>query len=192
METKETNEIIYSKNVLSFLAVSVEFCHFLERDAEVLRNEWVSKILRILPLIYAKGLTLPEVDLIHEELPPTFVREEDYSRVANRVSAIMGDEDTYLDVFMDEMKYSDRPISAFVSENVADLYQDIRNFVSVYQFELTNQMQDALYICRENFFLYWGQKLVNVLRPLHALMCRDDEIDSGEEMENLNMEELWD
>ncbi len=192
MEKEETSQIAYHKNVIEFVAVAAELCHFLENEAVLPRKEWVERMLRLLPLLYVKALLLPEAEMLNEEMPPIFVREEDYTRVANRIAEVMGEEDIYLDVFVDEMKYSDRPISAFVSENLADLYQDVRNFVSVYQFELTNQMQDALAICRENFILYWGQKLVNVLRPLHALKCRSEEIGTDEETDNNNIEELWD
>ena len=73
---------------------------------------------------------------------------------------------------MEEMKYSDTPVSAFVSECIADIYQDIRDLVSDLQFELTEQMNDALYRCMEHFHTYWGQRLVNVLRPLHAINSR--------------------
>jgi hypothetical protein len=62
--------------------------------------------------------------------------------------------------------------------------------VSVYQFELTDQMNDALHICKENFRLVWGQKLVNVLRPLHAL--RSGEPESAAEENDVNREDLWD
>lgn len=192
MAKEEVTQIAYHKDVIEFVAVAAELCHFLESEEEMERMEWVERMLRLLPLLYLKALMLPEVEVVNEELPPTFVREEDYLWMASRISEVMGEEDIYLDVFVDEMKYSDRPISAFVSENLADLYQDIRNFVSVYQFELTNQMQDALAICRENFLLYWGQKLVNVLRPLHAFKCRVAESGTDEDAENLNMDELWD
>ncbi len=87
------------------------------------------------------------------------------------------------------MEYSDTPVTAFISENIADIYQDIRNFVSVYQFELTGQMNDALYNCTENFYSYWGQKLVNTLRPLHAL--KSEKAMLPEENEPFNEEEPW-
>jgi len=101
----------------------------------------------------------------------------------------MGDENAYLDVFVDDMKYSDTPVSAFISENIADIYQDVRNFVSVYQYELTEQMNDALHVCINNFRDYWGQKLVNSLRPLHALKYSESEAVNDDE---INREVLWD
>jgi len=190
METADINKIVYDKSVIDFVTVAVEFCVFLEKEEQSPRTEWIDRMLKILPLLYVKASLLPDTLASDEEPPATFVREEDYSRVANRIAEVMGEEDTYLDVFIDDMKYSDRPISAFVSENIADIYQDVRNFISVYQFELTDQMNDALYLCSENFRLFWGQKLVNVLRPLHAL--KSSEREHADEEGNLKGTSLWD
>lgn len=192
MEKSDSSPIVYDKSVIDFVTVAVEFCAFLENEEPLPRAEWIDRMLKMLPLLYVKASLLPEIPPTDQEPPAAFVREEDYSRVATRIAEVMGEEDTYLDVFVDDMKYSDQPVAAFVSENIADLYQDIRNFVSVYQLELTGQMQDALCICRENFFLYWGQKLVNVMRPLHALKCSEAENETGAGMEDLNGEALWD
>ncbi len=189
MEQIENDKIIYDKNVIDFVTVSVEFCAILEGDQILPRIEWIDRMLKILPLLYLKASLLPETEISLGAIPEIFVQEEDYTRVELRVSEIMGEEDTYLDVFIEDMKYSDRPISAFISENIADIYQDIRNFISVYQFELTNQMESALEICTNNFKSYWGQKLLNVLRPLHALLSK--ETDATYEG-FLNQEEEWD
>ena len=43
----------------------------------------------------------------------------------------MAEEDIYLEVFLEDMKYSDTPISASVSENLADLYQEFFNLIDV-------------------------------------------------------------
>jgi hypothetical protein len=191
MARKKTNEIIYSTPVIDFVTVAVEFCAFLENEEERPRQEWLETIVRLLPLIYLKATLLPEVVSINEESLQTFVREEDYARVAEKIALLLGEDDTYLDVFVEDMKYSDTPISAFISENIADIYQDVRNFVSVYQYELNEQMNDALYVCRDNFRSYWGQKLVNVLRPLHSLLYTDSEQLDDEE-EDINLYDSWD
>ncbi|HHU96889.1 MAG: DUF5063 domain-containing protein [Bacteroidota bacterium] len=173
MDRKDNHAIIYDKQVIEFMAVAVEFCSLLEKDVAPKREEWVDKMVKLLPLLYLKAWLLPEtVPTFNEELP-AFVKEEDYHRVAHTVENVMGDENVYLDVFVEEMRYSDTPVTSFVSEAIADIYQDVRNLVSVYQFELTAQMNDALYVCKVHFFTYWGQKLVNVLRPLHALKSRE-------------------
>ena len=79
----------------------------------------------------------------------------------------MGEQDDYLDVFVEDMKYSDRPILRTVSEELADIYQDIKNFAYAYKIGTDETMQATLSACNENFKTYWGQKLVNVMRALH-------------------------
>lgn len=165
----DIDKIVYDKSVIDFVTIAVELCIFLEEENPPPREEWTDRILKLLPLLYVKALLLPETVATGEELPEQFVSEAVYYSVANRILEVMGEEDVFLDVFVEDMKYSDTPVSSNISENIADIYQDLRDFVSIYQYGLTSTMNDALYYCKENFFLYWGQKLVNVLRPLHAL-----------------------
>lgn len=192
MEKSEIGQIVYDKRVIDFVTIAVEVCVFLEKEELPPRAESVDKLLKLLSLLYVKALLLPETIASDDDFTGSFVKEEDYLRVSNAIARVMGEEDVYLDVFMEDMKYSDTPVSSFISENIADIYQDIRNFVSVYQLGLTAQMNDALYLCEENFRLYWGQKLVNVLRPLHALKYVDlsDEDDLNNDV--LEDELLWD
>ena len=173
--SKTNTNIVYSKPVIDFVTVGVEFCAMLENDEVVARTEWLAKMTRLLPMLYLKAALLPDTIAMDENgLAEAFVREDDYARVAGRVAAIMGEEDVYLDVFVEDMKYSDTPVSAFISENIADIYQDVRNFVSVYQYEIADQMLEALAAAIANFKNYWGQKLVNVLRPMHTLQYAEN------------------
>lgn len=192
MSTIDSDNIIYSPSAIELVTVGVEFCAFIENESLVDREEWISKMLHILPLLYIKTSQLPEIIQINEELPETFVKEEDYARVTTNIASIIGEEDVYLDVFIEDMKYSDRPISSFVSEDIADIYQDIRNLISVYQYKLDEQMNDALFVCQQHFKTYWGQKLVNVIRPLHSILYNEDENEDFSDETEINMEDLWD
>ena len=55
-------------------------------------------------------------------------------------------------------------------------------------------MNDALFVCQQHFKTYWGQKLVNVIRPLHSILYNEDENEdfSDETETEINMEDLWD
>ncbi len=172
MTSSNDNNIVYAPVTLDFVTVGVEFCSFLEKMEVKSRTEWAKTMLRILPLLYVKATLLPSVEVIGDQMAEVFVKEQDYMLIANQVASVLAEEDVYLDVFVEDMKYSDRPVSSFVSEDIADIYQDIRNFVSVYQHGLEETMVFALNDIAENFRAYWGQKLVNVLRPLHALVYK--------------------
>lgn len=186
MERTDIEKTVYDKNVIDFVTIAVEICLFLEKNESQSRGEWIDRILKMLPLLYVKALLLPDTNIPEEDPPAGFVQEEDYWRVTQSVVDKMGDEDDYLDVFTDEMKYSDTPVIMHVSEDIADIYQDIRNFVTVYQYGVSERMNDALWQCKMNFIHFWGQKLVNVMRPLHALKC-DDML-----TEEFNQELTWD
>ena len=85
------------------------------------------------------------------------------------LAEIMGDRDDYLDVFVQDMVYSDTPIKKDISEDLADIYQDIKNFISVFKLGLNATMHDSVTVCRNNFELFWGQTLVNTMRALHEV-----------------------
>lgn len=115
--------------------------------------------------------------------PETFVTEGDYERVRCAIAALMGEKDDYLDVFLDDMVYSDTPIKQNISENLADIYQPLKDFICVYQLGFDQTMNDALVICREHFAEFWGQRLVNVMRALHEVRY-SKQTDTDEEAED--------
>lgn len=191
MINSHINQIVYGPVTLDFVTVSVEFCSFLEKTEMSSRSEWIKTLAKILPLLYVKATLLPDIDAVNDDYLETFVSEQDYLYVSNKVSSMLGGNDVYLDVFIDDMKYSDRPVSSFISEDIADIYQDIRNFISIYQHGMEESMISALKVCTDNFRLLWGQKLVNVLRPLHSLIYKsDDDISFDDNIEE--EDNLWD
>ena len=94
---------------------------------------------------------------------------------------LLAQYDTYLDVFVAEMKYSDTPVTKSISEDLADIYQDVKNFVMQFQVGINETMHDAILECREHFRLYWGQTLVNTLRALHELEYNTPDDDANDE-----------
>ena len=98
MESPDRGKIVFDRSVIDFVTVAVEFCAFLENEEKMPRSKWVDRMLKILPILYVKALLSPDVISSDEDLPATFVREEDYNRVASSVANIMGEENVYLDV----------------------------------------------------------------------------------------------
>ncbi len=182
---KKDSEVIFQRNVVEFVTVAAEFCKFLEQAETTPRNTFVDTSLKILPLLYLKAEMLPACERMGEDDLETFVTEDAYEVLRMNIAGIMAEKDDYLDVFVSEMKYSDQPIRKFISEELADIYQDIRDFIFVFQLGLNETMHDALAVCQENFKLYWGQKLVNALRALHDAKYNgnndDDEEDDDED-----------
>ena len=164
---KKESQVIFDRNVVEFVTVAAEFCKFLEQAEGMKRATFVDTSLKILPLLYLKASMMPKCEMMGEDMPENFVTEETYEIVRMNLAGILAEKDDYLDVFVSDMKYSDQPITKYISEDLADIYQDIKDFIFVFQLGLNETINDALAICQENFALYWGQKLVNTLRALH-------------------------
>ena len=179
MRMKKESQVIFDRNVAEFVTVAAEFCNYLEQAETIKRATFVDTTLKILPLLYLKAAMLPECHTIGEELPEKYVTEETYEVLRMNLAGVLAEGDTYLDVFVEDMKYSDQPITKYISEDLADIYQDIKDFIFVFQLGLNETMNDSLAICQENFRTYWGQKLVNTLRALHEVKYSqtDDEED---------------
>lgn len=178
------DKTIYSKDSIEFVTVATEFCAYLERAETLGRKEFTGTLLKLLPLLYLKATMLPAVDEDFDSEPETFVTEDSYEILRMNISSIMGELDDYLEVFEKDMVYSERPILATISENMADIYQDVRDFIFAFQVGHEDAMRQALKTCRDNFETYWGQKLVNVLRALHNVYYNnptDDEDDCHED-----------
>lgn len=156
-------------NEITFIALVNEFCQAIETAAQgsTTRNAFVASMIKLLPRIYitASDLDINAMNNIGA-IPPS-LDENHYDNVRESISHVMAAEDIYLEVFLDDMKYSDTPISASISENLADLYQEFYNLIAAIQYATSDDQSDLIGLCYENFTDYWGQSLVNVMRALH-------------------------
>ena len=167
------DHIVYSKKVIEFVTVAAETCLFLEHTSEFSKTDFVEKIVKILPLLYLNASLTDIPESVYEDIPERFVNEEDYQYVRQQVEQLLSSDDSYLEVFHPDMALSDTPIAAFVSENMADIYQELKDFAANYQLGDIDIMNDALVACLDAFGEHWGQKLLNALRALHAVRFSD-------------------
>ena len=176
---KEKDNPIYSKNTLEFATVAVEYCAFMEKAASLSRMKFVDSATKLLPILYLKASLLPSFEVGDEDLEWS-VTEDMYEAVSARIAALMGEHDSFLDTFHTDMQYSDEPIAAFISENLADVYQDLGNFVSLFRTENEEVQMLSIASCSQNFKEYWGQRLLNALKALHNVRYNQELIDEEE------------
>ena len=177
------SQVIFDKNTVEFVTVAAEYCDFLERTRDAKRGTFVDTALKILPLLYLKASMIPPCERIGEFDPETFVTEEDYELIRMAVAEVLGSKDDYLEVFLPDMVYSDTPIKKCISEDLADIYQDLKDFISVFQLGLNETMNDSLVICKEHFEEFWGQRLVNTMRALHDVKYNSADEDKEDVMD---------
>jgi hypothetical protein len=175
------DHFVYSPATIEFMTVVVETCLFLEKSIELSRKEFVEKGVNILSLLYLKTSMLEIPERSYDDETERFVTEEDYNYIKSQIEVLLGDKDTYLETFHPDMAFSDTPIAAFISENIADIYQELKDLAANYQLGETEIMNDAIATCLEAFGEHWGQKLLNALRAIHNIKYSNQGEDSEDE-----------
>ncbi|HIY35430.1 MAG TPA: DUF5063 domain-containing protein [Candidatus Paraprevotella stercorigallinarum] len=187
--SKGENEIVYSRNTVEFVTVAAEFCAFLEQSEGRKRRDFVDTMLKLLPLLYLKASLVPHVEGDEEFYPEEFVTEQDYEYLRAMLSAIMAGEDDYMDLNNQDVRFSDEPVVRSVSEDLADIYQALKNFVETYRLGVEYNMAEAVAAVAERFGLYWGQEVADVLKALHRVKYRLSESDDEDEERDTPVED---
>ncbi|MFO7620795.1 MAG: DUF5063 domain-containing protein [Bacteroidales bacterium] len=167
---------LYSGTILEFVAAANEYCKYVERASEIKGDELLKILQRLLPYIYLKASLLPDLEPFFEEENRKSVKESDWIAIHDTLRTRFGSADSYLEVFDERIRESDTPVTASLAENMADIYQDLKDFLILYHTGTNELMNDALWECRLNFENYWGQKLVNSMRAIHQFLYSGEEI----------------
>ena len=160
---------IYKDSTIAFVTAAAQTCLLIEQCAEHERDEWREQMLRLLPVLYLRTRLLEKEETMMDEEPQRFVTEEDYNFALVGVRELLGSDDAYLDVFVDNGVYTDEVQTAYISEGLADIYQELKDLAAAFQTGEEPVMHDAVVLCREAFDQHWGQKVIAVMRALHAI-----------------------
>lgn len=161
-------------NILAFIALANEYCSTLESASEAVPNEFTGSMLKLLPRIYISATDLKNSDEVASRIDEMVyiepsLDEDYYDSVRRSLEGLLGEHDTYLEVFEEDMKYSDTPIAANVSESLSDIFQVLFNFLEMVRDAPEEMILTTVAAVTIDFESYWGQVLCNVMRPLHQI-----------------------
>ncbi len=176
--------VVYSKNVLEFVTVAHEYCAFSENSDQYTKSDFIQVAIKLLPLLYLKASMLPKMERTLDEPMDTAVDEFMYTNIKDGIAGKLTAHDAFLEVFHEDIQRSETPVVAYISENFADMYQDLRNFTASYRVGVEEIMNDAVVDIEEQFRLFWGQKLLNALRALHNIFYSGDDLSDEEPAES--------
>lgn len=159
----------FAKGSIEFLTVAVEFCKFIEQAEDMQPDDFTDKLSKLLPFLYLKA-SLAQPDSAFEEPLDHSVDELTYNSVRNALEGVFGDRDRYLTASHPDIKLSDTVINASISEDVADVYQSVKNFVDLARLGDEELMDKALAECKFDFREYWGARLLNALVAIHDIV----------------------
>ncbi|MCK9613354.1 MAG: DUF5063 domain-containing protein [Bacteroidales bacterium] len=165
---KESEDMVKSKNVLEFITVANELCLFLEEIEKYDVAFIFAYLQRVLPLVYIKGSMLPDIEPVNKELTERYVTQEDWERIFNLLRNKIGKCDRFED--SEIPGNPDEADSLSISENLADIYQDLKDFLILYQKNTHTARENAVYSCRMHFGSQWGLKILNAHKSIHQMI----------------------
>jgi hypothetical protein len=178
----DTHQVVYSKNVVEFVTVASEYCSSVEHVAKIQAEANLQKMQKLLPLLYLKASMLPKTERLLDEDLEKYISELDYNVLHQKWLQLLNEYDSFYEVFDPSIQFGQETVTASISENLLDIYQDLKNFLISYSIGNEEVMNDALVECVEHFEEFWGQQLVNVLRAVHMLVYSN--ADFGKEDKN--------
>lgn len=160
------------RRLMTVTALAAEYCATLENAAQMEKDEFVDRMLDLLPRIYWEFFDISADDIVlleESDFYASYIDEDYYESVRRQIEAVIGPDDVFLETFEEDMKYSDTPIAASIAESLADIFQPLYNFISVVKDTDGDKLVEAYMQAKEDFVSYWSQTLCNVLRALNHL-----------------------
>jgi hypothetical protein len=168
---------VYSKKVIELLTVANDYCKFTDKADTYPKNEILLYLQKVLPLIYLKASLLPEIIVDDEEATEHFVTEETWENIFAAFREKLGSDDEYYYVDLHEKSHRDA-IKASLSENLADIYQDLCDFILLYQKPHKYAKENAIRDCRNLFEARTGFALVKAHMTVHYILFKETQ-DTG-------------
>ncbi|MDD2564195.1 MAG: DUF5063 domain-containing protein [Salinivirgaceae bacterium] len=160
----ETNNL-HEKTITDFITIAAEYCRAIDNLHQYSPHLFASYAVKISPLLYIKASILPDFEDYDRDLVEKFVAEEEWTKVKIRLEIIFGKHDNYIET----VGRFEENEEASISENLADIYQDLKDFTQLMAFGINDATREAVGEVKRNFTDYWGQRAVNSLKMVHAL-----------------------
>ena len=164
---------VYSRKVLEMITVANEYCLFLEKAEDYSMDELLNFLQKISPLIYLKSALLPDMEVADEDAVEHYVSEEQWEALFNILYNKFGEKDLFFFIDHHERSHND-PVKGSLAESFTDIYQDLKDFILLYQNPLKAFKENAVVECKRLFASRYGYRLVNAQAAIHCIQYPEE------------------
>jgi hypothetical protein len=176
-----TDDLTLSRNVLEMVTIADEFCRMTEDCKSLTTEAFLKSLNSFSALLYLRGTLLPAIIPEYPEANERFVTEEQWENIFNSCREKTGDYDLFY--FLSSHDPFAEPEKGSLAECVADVYQDMKDFVLLFRKPKLAARENAIAGARELFAQRWGPILVRVLSVLHSIHYNNTSQDFGEQID---------
>jgi hypothetical protein len=168
-EGNPVHNYVYSSEMLEFVKAAIGYCTFLEQLKGTEGREFISDTIKHLSGVYNTFLTTGETESLLESPGEPTVTEQEWSALFQTVSRILGPHNDILRIAHEGEFDRSELVNHTISEDLADLYQELLDFTTIFSRGMEEMMNDAAWELKMRFGEHWGAKLLRALAALHDL-----------------------
>lgn len=152
---------------IEFLTVAREYCLLIENCPKYSPEDFRKVSARMLAYLYVRASVLPEdgEEKLDGDLME-YVDEFEYQSMWSQLSEKLCDDDSYIKVV--DIRKDEEVSQGSISEDMADIYQSLKNYVLRCQMNIDDITNDAQIAVKREFTEFWGASLTNALMALHV------------------------
>jgi len=161
-------DFLIAPQTASFVKLCRRYFEYLEKMPDKKISDFWVELLRLLPELYTGISRLPQIDARYSSEVEKFVTERDYNQTFITLVTFIGALDKFTDFSDQSHPGSVKVVEASLSEMLTDIYQELKDFVLLYETGTIENMNDSIADCLDTFGLYWGVKLLSATRIIHV------------------------
>ena len=153
-----------------FVRLCRKYFEYLEKlPDKKISDFWLTQ-LRLLPEIYTGVFCLPQIEARYSSEVEKFVTESEYNKTFINLVAFIGALDRFTDFSDLSHPGAVKVVEVSLSEILTDIYQELKDFVLLYETGTLENMNDAIVDCLDTFGRFWGVKLLSATRIIHVIL----------------------
>ena len=171
---------VYSGEMVALVKAANETASYLEDLKGKAATDFVSEAPILLTSVYQAMLNTLKTEPVFENGTEPVVSEQEWAAVYQQVAGILGAGNSFLRPAEEEEFDRSELVTHTISEDLADVYQELRDFTTNYSRGMEEIMNDAAWELRERFYEHWGKKLLRALLAIHNLaVVATDQTEEG-------------
>lgn len=169
--TSSNMDTVEAKNTKELFLVASQFCTFIDNIQTFDKEQIVDYLLKISPLMYLKGSLIPEIILEDNSSCEQFFTEEQYELLYLSLKEKLSEID-FFEFYSWQLNEVE---TKSLCELLTDIYQDMKDFLLLYNKNVLASQEAALFLLRMNFLHHWGKNITVLLLYLHHLSYSENE-----------------
>ena len=168
-ENLHSHQFVYSPEMVALVTDANGYAMFLDGLDGTGGKVFIAASVRHLSAVYSAMLKIGDTAPVFESAGEPTVTEQDWSAVYQKTAMLLGACNEILRPAEENEFDRSELVSHFISEDLADIYQELRDFTSIYGRGMEELMNDAAWELKVRFVEHWGKKLLRSLSALHEL-----------------------